>query len=87
MQTLSALLMTAGIILAVYLLLKLLTKPIRLIFKLLLNTLCGFLLLMVINALGSSLGIAFELNLINALTIGLFGIPGVLLLLLIHFVM
>ena len=81
----SVIIVIAAIVLAVFLVLKLLTKPIRFIFKLLINTALGFVLLWLINFFGGGLGIALELSVLNALIVGFLGIPGVLILLAIHF--
>lgn len=84
---LSSIVVIAAIVLAVILVLRLLAKPIKLIFKLLINTALGFVLLWLINFFGAGLGIALELTLFNAILVGLLGIPGVLLLLAIHFLL
>ena len=83
----SVIIVIAAIVLGVIIVLRLLAKPIRFIFKLLLNTVLGFVLLWLINFFGGGLGIALELSLFNALIVGLLGIPGVLLLLAIHFLL
>ncbi len=83
----SVIIVIAAIVLAVVVVLKLLAKPIRFIFKLLINTVLGFVLLWLINFFGSGLGITLELTLLNALVVGFLGIPGVLLLLAIHFLL
>ena len=83
----SVIVVIAAIVLGVIVVLRLLAKPIRFIFKLLINTVLGFLLLWLINFFGGGLGIALELSLLNALVVGLLGIPGVLLLLAIHFLL
>lgn len=83
----SVIIVIAAIVLGVIIVLRLLAKPIRFIFKLLINTALGFVLLWLINFFGGGLGIALELSLLNALVVGLLGIPGVLLLLAIHFLL
>ncbi|MBQ3482538.1 MAG: pro-sigmaK processing inhibitor BofA family protein [Oscillospiraceae bacterium] len=83
----SVIIVIAAIVLAVVVVLKLLAKPIRFIFKLLINTVLGFVLLWLINFFGAGLGITLELTLLNALVVGFLGIPGVLLLLAIHFLL
>lgn len=83
----SVIVVIAAIVLGVIVVLRLLAKPIRFIFKLLINTVLGFVLLWLINFFGGGLGIALELSLLNALVVGLLGIPGVLLLLAIHFLL
>lgn len=65
---------------AAWLLLKLIALPIRLIWKLLINTGCGFLVLMGLNWLSPYTGICFEENLLSALVVGFLGLPGVILL-------
>jgi inhibitor of the pro-sigma K processing machinery len=83
----SVIIVIAAIVLGVIIVLRLLAKPIRFIFKLLINTVLGFVLLWLVNFFGGGLGIALELSLLNALVVGLLGIPGVLLLLAIHFLL
>ena len=83
----SVIVVIAAIVLGVIVVLRLLAKPIRFIFKLLINTVLGFVLLWLINFFGGGLGIALELSLLNALVVGLLGIPGGLLLLAIHFLL
>ena len=82
---------TVGIIIGVLLLLLLVFKifltPIRIIFKLALNTVLGFFALILINYFGAMIGISIGVNLINALVIGCLGVPGVGLLLLLRWLM
>ncbi len=85
METLSLVITIAAIVLGVILLLRILAKPFRFIFKLLLNTALGFVLLWIINFFGGEIGLTLSLSLVNALVVGFLGIPGVLLLLAIHF--
>lgn len=74
----------AGLLLAFFLitLLRLFQAPLRLALKLLVNTALGFLALWAVNATAALTGIALGLNLWNALTIGILGAPGFVLLLL-----
>ncbi len=83
----SVIIVIAAIVLGVIIVLRLLAKPIRFIFKLLINTVLGFVLLWLVNFFGGGLGIALELSLLNALVVGRLGSPGVLLLLAIHFLL
>ncbi len=87
METISLIVVIAGIVLAVILVLKLLAKPIKFVFKLLINTILGFILLWLLNFFGGGIGITLELTLLNAVIVGLLGIPGVLLLLALHFLL
>lgn len=69
----------------VFLLIKLITKPMRLIFKLLLNTACGFLCLILLNALAVITGYVFEVSFLTAVIVGVLGMPGIILLILASF--
>ena len=79
----------AGLLLAFFLitLLRLFQAPLRLALKLLCNTALGFLALWAVNASAALTGIALGLNLWNALTIGVLGLPGFVLLLLVQWVL
>lgn len=68
------------IVLAVMLVFKLFSLPIRLVFRILINTAAGFALLLLFNYIGMYLGLSIGINIINALLIGILGIPGLLLL-------
>lgn len=67
------------------LLLKLLKKPLGLAFKLLLHAISGFVFLGIFNILGSFFEITLGFNWFNAIITGVFGIPGVVLLLLMRY--
>lgn len=81
----SLLLMIAAGIFLFWLLIKLFLKPIRWVFKLLINTAVGFVVLWVLNFFGDFFGVTLGLNWINALVVGVFGLPGVVLLLLLKY--
>ena len=81
MEMLYTVALAAAVVVAIYVLIKILSAPIKKIFKLLINTLLGFVLLWLLNFFGGGLGISLDLTLLNALIVGLLGIPGVLLLL------
>lgn len=85
-----AVLKTTGIIVIVAILalvlLIILRKPIKLILKLILNTVVGFLALFAINFLGAAIGISVAVNWINAVVIGVLGLPGVALILLLQWI-
>jgi inhibitor of the pro-sigma K processing machinery len=83
MDALSSVLTIVLAALVIFVLLKILSAPIRLIFKLLINTAVGFALLFLVNLIGSNFGFTLEMNLVNALITGIFGIPGVIVLILI----
>ncbi len=71
-----------GSVILLFLLGKTLLIPLKIVFKLVVNSLLGGILLMLFNAVGSSVGLIIPLNLVNAVTAGVLGVPGVIMLLL-----
>ena len=57
------------------------TKPIRWFLKLLINTGIGFAALWLLNTFGAQFGLQLAMNWPNAVVTGVFGIPGVAVLL------
>ena len=80
MELVYTILMVVGCVFALYVLLKIVMAPIKWIFKLLLNALSGFLLLFLANLIGGFFNFSLTVNLINCLISGVFGIPGVIFL-------
>ncbi len=68
-------------------LLRVFSTPLRLALKLLVNTLLGFLALWAVNLTAAVTGVSLGLNLMNALVIGILGLPGFVLLLLVQWVL
>ncbi len=68
-------------------LLRVFSTPLRLALKLLVNTLLGFLALWAVNLTAAVTGVSLGLNLMNALVIGILGLPGLVLLLLTQWVL
>ena len=64
---------------------KLLLSQVKLVWKLAVNSLSGFICLWLLNLASSLTGIVFEINFITALVVGFLGIPGILLLLVFQF--
>ena len=75
----------AGILL--FLAILLFTKPFRLLLKLVLNTIGGFVVLFFLNYAGQFIGVTLGFNLFNAVIVGIFGLPGVGLLLLLQWLL
>ncbi|MDD6189852.1 MAG: pro-sigmaK processing inhibitor BofA family protein [Clostridiales bacterium] len=71
----------AGIILLIAVV-RVFIAPIKLILKLAFNTVLGFAGLIVLDHFGAYIGISLGVNLINAAVVGIFGLPGLALLLL-----
>ena len=68
-------------------LIRVFSVPLKLTLKLLANTLLGCAVLWLINRTAAFTGVSLGLNLWNALTIGILGLPGVVLLLLVQWVL
>ena len=68
-------------------LIRVCSVPLKVTLKLLANTLLGFGVLWLINRTAALTGVSLGLNLWNALTIGILGLPGVVLLLLVQWVL
>lgn len=58
-------------------LLKLMVLPVRLFWKLLVNSLCGFLCLWILNSVAGFTGLYFPINAVTAATAGFLGLPGI----------
>lgn len=71
-----------GTLILIFLLGKALLIPLKAILRLLLNSIIGAALMVGINYIGMNFGILIPVNFVNAVTVGLLGIPGVIMLLL-----
>lgn len=56
----------------------------KFLFKLLGNSVLGFIALFVFNAIAQNFGIGLGLNILNAVVVGVLGIPGFALLLILQ---
>ena len=66
---------------------KLLRTSLKWALKLLLNAVIGFVALFLLNYIGAPLGVSLNLNWFNAIITGILGVPGVILLLLIKYLL
>ena len=64
---------------------KLLLSQVKLIWKLAVNSISGFICLWLLNLASGLTGIEFDINFITTLVVGFLGIPGILLLLVFQF--
>jgi inhibitor of the pro-sigma K processing machinery len=71
----------AGVIIMIFIVGKLFVWPIKLVLKLVASSLIAGAAIVLINTAGTGLGIAIPLNVLNALTAGVLGIPGLVMLL------
>lgn len=74
-------------IVIIFLSLTIFRRPLGCLLRLLFNTLGGFALLLFINFFGQFVGINLELNLLNAVIVGILGLPGVGLLLILPWIL
>ena len=87
METLAMIFLLIAAALSCVVIFKIAAAPIRLIFKLLLNALSGFMLLLLANLISGFFDFSVPINLLSCIVSGAFGIPGVALLILIQFIM
>jgi len=86
--------MDIGIVLAflfglflLYILGMLLVVPIKLLIKLIVNGILGGILLLIVNIIGSFIGFSIVINPFTAVIAGIFGIPGVILLIVLQYIL
>lgn len=77
MENFLALLIPVALVL---LFLKLCLSQIRLLWKIGINSLSGFICLWLLNLISGFTGFVFPINFVTALVVGFLGIPGILLL-------
>jgi len=71
--------------LIIFLLFKLLKASIKIGFKLLLNAVGGFIVLFLLNLFGGLVGLHIDVTWLNAIIVGLIGLPGVIVILLLQY--
>lgn len=71
-------------IIGIFIIGKIFIVPLKVIIKLMLNTVLGAILLYIINIIGASFSFHIGINLITTLVTGILGIPGVILLILLQ---
>lgn len=74
------------IIIAIWLFFKLMKGSLKLIWKLLINALCGVIGLFLLNFFGGFIGLTLDITWFNAIVTGLLGLPGIILLLIIKYI-
>ena len=70
-----------------FLVLKLLSLPIKLIIKLVINGIVGGVILLGINLIGASFGFALNVTWVTALIVGILGVPGVIIVAIMQFLL
>lgn len=74
-------------ILVLFIVLKLLTLPMKLIVKLLINSIVGGITIFVINLIGANFNFAIDLNWFSAIIVGVLGLPGAIIVAILQFIM
>lgn len=69
------------------LLLRLLVLPIRWFWKLFVNGGCGFICLWLLNSISGFTGLYFPINYVTAIIAGFLGLPGIILLAVLQFIL
>ena len=87
MDLFTMLLMVTAAVMMMSLFLRIIRLPLKWISKAALQAVVGFAALFVLNFIGSWIGVELELNVFNALVTGVFGVPGVLILLIIKYIL
>jgi len=62
-------------------------RPVGCLLRLVINTIGGFITLFLLNLVGQFFGITLGFNLLNAVIVGIFGLPGVGLLLILQWLL
>lgn len=71
----------AGAVILIFLIGKIFLWPLKIVLKLILNSLAGGLVILLLNAIGAGFGLMIPLNFLNAVIVGILGLPGAVLLL------
>lgn len=68
-----------------FVILKLVSMPFKVVIRFLLNSVLGGLVILVINYIGTSYGVGIGLNVFTSIFVGITGLPGVLVLFLLNY--
>jgi inhibitor of the pro-sigma K processing machinery len=74
-------------IMMLFLIAKLLLIPVKIVWKLAVNAFIGGITLVLINLIGGLFGLYIPINIITALTTGILGVPGVLMILILQYIL
>ena len=87
MDSMVTILMVAAAVFLLWLTLKILRTPMKWALKLLTHMAMGFVGLIVLNYIGKFIGVTLAVNWLTSLIAGVLGVPGVILLLLIKYLL
>ena len=74
-------------IIMLFILAKILILPIKIIWKLGVNAFVGGIALLILNFFGGFIGLYIPINIITAVTTGLLGVPGIVMILIIQYIL
>lgn len=83
---LTSILVMIGCVIAFFIIGKIFLFPLKLLLKLIFNTVIGAAIIYIINLIGANFGFHIGLNLVTSLVVGILGIPGAILLLILQFI-
>ncbi len=87
MNPFGSILAFAAGLLVLWLICKLLSFPLRVLWKLVINALLGAAILFLFNLVGGFFSLSIPINALNALITGVLGVPGVILLLVLQWLL
>ena len=73
-------------VIAVIIVARILAWPLKKILKLLFNIGLGLLMILLVNVFGTYIGLSISFNTVTALVSGLLGLPGVIVLVILHYI-
>lgn len=68
-----------------FIVVKFLKWPLKILWKLIVNGVLGVILLILVNFVGGYFGISIGINIVTSLIAGFFGVPGVIFLIILSF--
>ena len=74
-------------LIVLYIVLKIIAAPVKIIIKLMINAFVGGVVLFLINLVGAGFGFVLNITWLTSLIVGIFGVPGVVLVILLQMVM
>lgn len=87
MEMLNVIIAALFLLIILYVVAQVFIKPVKLLWKLLINSVVGLVLLLLVNYLGAFFEFSLPVNIISVLIAGFLGIPGVLLLICLQLLM
>lgn len=73
--------------LILFVFLKIIAVPVKIVIKLMLNALIGGVVLFLLNLIGAQFGLVLDINWLTTLLVGFFGVPGVIIVLILQFLL